>query len=125
MTKSRGRIAIVDDDASVCRALRRLIRSLGMDAETFPSAREFLDRVAALPPFDMDCLILDVHMPRMSGLELQTRLGRAGRPIIFITAHDDRDARDQALAAGALAFLHKPLDEASLIESLERALAPK
>lgn len=125
MTKSRGRIAIIDDDASVCRALQRLIRSLGMDAETFPSAKAYLDRVVAMPPFDVDCLILDVHMPRMSGLELQTLLGRASHPIIFITAREDRGARDQALAAGALAFLHKPLDEASLIESLERALAPK
>ena len=68
LSKSKPRIAIVDDDESVCRAVRRLVRSLGMDGETFSSGQNFLDTIEAMPSFRPDCLILDVQMPGMNGL---------------------------------------------------------
>jgi FixJ family two-component response regulator len=124
LEKSKPLIAIVDDDESVCRALRRLVRSLSMDAEIFTSGREFLDLVEAMPSFHPDCLVLDVQMPEMNGLVLQTRLITAGHtiPVIFITAHDDVGVRERALGAGALAFLRKPFDDELLIKTLRAAL---
>src|SRR4249920_2476443 len=98
MTKGLPLIAIVDDDVSVRRALKRLVRSLGMNAETFASGQEFLDCIDAMPSFHADCAILDVQMPGMNGLETQERLARGGNPIpvIFITAHDEVGARERA-----------------------------
>jgi FixJ family two-component response regulator len=117
-------IAIVDDDESVCRALERLIRSLGMTAETYVSSAEFVDLIEALPSFQPDCVLLDVQMPGMNGIEAQASIRRArgAMPIIFITAHDDRVVRAQALAAGAVAFLLKPFTDALLIRTLDAAL---
>jgi FixJ family two-component response regulator len=117
-------IAIVDDDESVCRALKRLIRSLGMTAETYGSSTEFVDLIEALPSFRPDCVVLDVQMPGMNGIEVQAILRRArgGIPVIFITAHDDYAVRAQAVAAGAVAFLRKPFNDALLIRSLNAAL---
>jgi FixJ family two-component response regulator len=117
-------IAIVDDDESVCRALKRLIRSLGMTAETYVSSSEFVDLIEALPSFQPDCVVLDVQMPGMSGIEVQAsiRKARGAIPVIFITAHDDRIVREQALAAGAVAFLRKPFNDALLIRTLAAAL---
>jgi FixJ family two-component response regulator len=116
-------IAIVDDDASVCRALKRLIRSLGMDAETFGSGESFLDSAAAQPPAQADCLILDLQMPGMSGLEVQARLAESSLPIIFVTAHDEAGARELALQSGAVAFLRKPFDDEALIKIINEALS--
>jgi FixJ family two-component response regulator len=117
-------IVIVDDDESVCRALKRLVRSLGMTAETYGSSAEFVDLIEALPSFQPDCVVLDVQMPGMSGIEVQAhlRLARGTIPIIFISAHDDRIVREQALAAGAVAFLRKPFNDALLIRTLDAAL---
>jgi FixJ family two-component response regulator len=117
-------IAIVDDDESVCRALKRLVRSLGMTAETYVSSTEFVDLIEALPSFKPDCVVLDVQMPGMSGIEVQAciRRARGAIPVIFITAHDDRAVRVQALATGAVAFLRKPFDDALLIRTLGVAL---
>jgi FixJ family two-component response regulator len=125
MTKGLPLIAIVDDDVSVRRALKRLVRSLGMNAETFASGQEFLDCIDAMPSFHADCAILDVQMPGMNGLETQERLARGGNPIpvIFITAHDEVGARERALASGAMAFLRKPFDDELLIKTLRAALA--
>lgn len=125
MSKGRSLIAIVDDDPSVCRALKRLIRSLGMNAETFASGKEFMDCIEAIPSFHADCAILDVQMPGMNGLEVQERLTRSGSPIpvIFITAHDEVDARERALAMGAVGFLRKPFNDELLIRTLRAALA--
>jgi FixJ family two-component response regulator len=116
-------IAIVDDDASVCRALKRLIRSLGMDAETFGSGEAFLGSAAAQPPAQADCLILDLQMPGMSGLEVQARLAEGSLPIIFVTAHDEAGARELALRSGAIAFLRKPFDDEALIIIINEALS--
>jgi FixJ family two-component response regulator len=102
-------------------AIRSLLRSLGFQVETFGSA-ECLLRSARLD--DVACLIVDVRLPGMSGLDLQRRLVAANRglPMAFITAHDDPIAQRQALAAGALAFLRKPFSEESLIDAVRSAL---
>jgi FixJ family two-component response regulator len=118
-------IAIVDDDESVCRALKRLVRSLGMQADTFLSGQEFVDIVEAMPSFQVDCVILDVQMPTMNGLEVQRRLAVLGNrvPIIFITAHDEPGIREHVLGKGALAFLRKPFDDELFVRTLRVALA--
>jgi len=117
-------IAIVDDDESVCRAMKRLVRSLGMEAETFGSGQEFIDLVNGMPSFQPDCVVLDVQMPGMSGLQVQKQLTGSGNPlpVIFITAHDEAGVREQALAAGAVAFLRKPFNDELFIEMLRVAL---
>jgi FixJ family two-component response regulator len=117
-------IAIVDDDESVCRAMERLVRSLGMAAETYASSEDFVSQIESLPSFPVDCVILDVQMPGLNGIEVQARLRRIHKdmPVIFITAHDDRGARERALAGGALAFLRKPCNDALLIRTLDAAL---
>jgi FixJ family two-component response regulator len=118
-------IAIVDDDESVCRALKRLVRSLGMEADTFLSGQEFVDLMEAMPSFSADCVILDVQMPGITGLEVQRRLvaGGSSLPIIFITAHDEVGVRERALSMGAVAFLRKPFDDELFIRTLRVALA--
>jgi FixJ family two-component response regulator len=124
LNKSKPLIAIVDDDESVCRAIKRLVRSLGMDAETFSSGQHFLDLLDAMPSFEPDCLILDVQMPGMNGLEVQNRLAMSGNrtPVIFITAHDEVGVREKALAKGAVAFLRKPFGDELLIKTLRQGL---
>jgi len=120
-------IAVVDDDESVCRALKRLVRSLGMDADTFASGRQFLDLLEAMPSLALDCVVLDVQMPGLNGLQVQEQLTRSGHrfPVIFITAHDDPLVREQALAAGALAFVRKPFNDELLIKTLNVAIERK
>ena len=117
-----GRLVfVVDDDASIRKALGRLFRSLGMVVETFASAEEVLH---ALDHREPSCLILDLRLPGLSGLELQTQLAESGRhiPIVIITAHGDEHARQQALAAGAFGFLLKPFDEQTLLDAMERTI---
>jgi FixJ family two-component response regulator len=124
MSNAKPLIAIVDDDESVCRALKRLVRSLGMDGETFASGQEFLDLIEAMPSFLPDCVVLDVQMPGLNGLEVQERLATNSNPlpVIFITAHDDAAPRERALAAGAVAFMRKPFNDELLIKTLREAL---
>ena len=114
-------VMIVDDDESVRRAARRLIRSYGFAVETFVSADDFL---ASGRLSETACLVLDVQMPGLNGLELQSRLVAEGHQvsIIFITAFDDENARAQALKAGALSYLVKPFEEADLLNSINLAL---
>lgn len=115
-------ISVIDDDESVRKAVRRLIRSAGWDAEAFASAEEFLAAAGRRTPA---CLILDVRMRGMSGLELQRRLASSARPIpiVFITAHEDEAARRAALEAGAVDFLQKPFDDRVLLDSVAQAVA--
>jgi FixJ family two-component response regulator len=122
--KSPPTIAIVDDDESVCRAIKRLVRSLGMEADTFTSGQEFIELVQGMSWLAIDCLVLDLQMPGMGGLEVQERLMISGKgiPIIFITAHDDVGARERALAAGAVAFLRKPFNDELFLKTLNEAL---
>ena len=124
LSKSKPLIAIVDDDESVCRAMKRLVRSLGMEANAFASGREFIDLIETMPAFQPDCVVLDVQMPGMNGLEVQERLASSGNrlPVIFITAHDEAGVRDRALARGAVAFLRKPFNDESFITTLHLAL---
>ena len=114
-------ISIVDDDESVRQALKSLIDSVGFRAEVFGSGEEFLNSAYVL---QTDCLIADVRMPGMNGLELQERLKRAGSPvpIVFISAHDDGEARDRGLRAGAIAFLQKPFSEDALLGAITESL---
>lgn len=114
-------IAIVDDDAAVGESTRALVRSLGYNSSTFSSAEEFLDS----NPCDTSCLILDVQMKGMSGIELQEILIAEGRrtPIIFVTAFPDESTRNKALAAGAIGFLSKPFSDEKLKKFLDMAIA--
>jgi FixJ family two-component response regulator len=114
-------ITIVDDDESVRESTKALVRSLGYDARAFASAEEFLDSNL----YDSSCLILDVQMKGLSGIELQEILIAQGRrtPIIFVTAFPNERTRDQALNAGAIGFLSKPFSNEKLEKFLDLALA--
>jgi FixJ family two-component response regulator len=125
MTRNGALIAIVDDDASVCRALERLVRSLGYAGETFSRGDDFLERLAGRPPFRPDCVVLDMHMPGLSGVEVQQRLAHTALPVVFITAHDEPGLREKVVAAGAVALLRKPFTDESFLETLQAALAPR
>jgi len=112
-----GFVAIVDDDSAVRKALSRLLGASTIQAQSFASAREFLDSLRSSVP---DCLILDLQMPEMTGLELQGELIRLGTriPTIVITAHNESGLRERCLANGAAAFLVKPLDGAELLATI-------
>ena len=114
-------VAIVDDDESIREALAALINTIGVPAVSFPSAEEFLKSGQHA---GAGCLIADIRMPGMSGLELQAKLNESGNkiPIIFITAHGDERVRLQALRAGAVEFLVKPFDDEALLERVRAAL---
>ncbi|MFJ3486035.1 response regulator transcription factor [Pseudomonas sp. NPDC090202] len=117
------RISIVDDDTSCRMALSSLVRSLGYEPGLFSCAEDFL----ASPDIDTtDCLISDVHMPGIDGLELQRTLIDAGRsiPVIFITAYPKELVRKRALAAGAVCFLSKPYNAQALIDCIQRIVPP-
>jgi two-component system response regulator FixJ len=120
MRQTAAAIAVIDD-ASLRRALQRLLQSAGFTVETFGTAREFLDgdywgRTG--------CLVLDIHLPGMSGIELQEYLAasRVPIPIVFITAHDDVSTRERVSRAGAVGYLRKPFDQDTLIEAIGRAI---
>jgi FixJ family two-component response regulator len=117
-------ISVVDDDNSVRESLQGFIRSLGFAAEVFASAEDFLN---SDHPRKTDCLILDVRMPGMNGLELQRQLvaGQSGIPVIFITSHEDDVARSQALKDGAVDYLLKPFSEEALLNAIHTALGSK
>ena len=113
-------ISIVDDDKSVRKSANSLIRSLGYATATFASGEEFLESGCLS---DTECLVTDVRMPGMSGVDLQSRLIANGNrtPIIFVTATPDERTRERALSAGALGFLTKPFSVEGLITCLDRA----
>jgi FixJ family two-component response regulator len=113
-------IAVVDDDASVCRALHRVIKSAGYTVQTFASAREFLNASARARPA---CLVLDLHL-NGSGFDLQTRLVSEGIdiPIIFITADDDARTRERVEKSGAAGHLWKPFDDEALLDAIRKAI---
>jgi len=121
-TSERPLVSVVDDDQSVRESLPDLLREFGFSASTFSSAREFLlsDRVT-----QTKCLILDVAMPGMTGLELQQELKSRGQsiPIVFITGQRDERVRTQALSEGAMNFLYKPFSDTALLEALNAILS--
>jgi FixJ family two-component response regulator len=115
-------ISIVDDDESVREATKSLIQSLGFSAATFASAEDYLESQCVR---DTACLITDVQMPGMSGVDLQSRLIADGfeMPVIFVTAFYEETLHDRAMEAGAVGFLRKPFDDESLINYLDKALS--
>ena len=115
-------VAIVDDDERMRAALLGLLRAAGLEAQTFASAEEFLE---SGEPQRCGCLIADIRMPGMSGLDLQAKLNaeQIRIPVIFITAHGDEQMRMQALRSGAVEFLAKPFDDEVLLETVRAALA--
>ncbi|MGD2012171.1 MAG: response regulator transcription factor [Desulfobacterales bacterium] len=121
MTPADATVFVIDDDTSVRTALKRLIQSLGFKVETFDSAQAFLKH----DPHDGPaCLVLDVRMPGMSGIELQQKLTKAGLgiPIIFITGHGNIPMSVQAMKAGAVDFIEKPFEDQKLIDAINLAI---
>jgi FixJ family two-component response regulator len=114
-------VAVVDDDEAVRRALSRLVRSLGFEAEAFASGEDFL---AALETRRPDCVVLDLHMPKVSGFDVQARMAESGLriPVIVITGHDSPETRARALGGGASAYLCKPLDGLVLRQAIHAAV---
>jgi FixJ family two-component response regulator len=117
-------VYIVDDEPSVSTAYSRLFRSAMMQPHVFASVEEF---IAADFPDDNGCVISDVWMPGVSGLDLPGLLARVGRhlPVIFVTAHDTPETRDLAQRAGAVAYFRKPVDDQALLDAVEWALGQK
>ena len=122
MNARSATVFVVDDDVTICVALSRLIRTAGLHVETFGTAAECLndDRLK-----DADCLVLDVHLPDLSGLELQEKLTELGLelPIVFITGRGDIPMSVRAMKAGALEFLTKPFDNQQLLDAIEQGIA--
>jgi FixJ family two-component response regulator len=122
MNERAARVFVVDDDVAFCVALSRMIRTAGLRVETFGSAAEVLsdDRLK-----DADCLVLDVHLPDLSGLELQAKLTLLGvdLPIVFITGRGDIPMSVRAMKAGALDFLTKPFDNQQLLDAIQQGIA--
>lgn len=114
-------VSIIDDDLSVRRALRRLVASAGFSVETFASGREFLDSESL---GRSHCIVLDIHLGGLSGLDVQERLKTMGvqAPVIFITAHDDEATHGRVRRSGAVAYLRKPFEDHALLDAIERAL---
>jgi FixJ family two-component response regulator len=113
-------VFVVDDDASVCEALGDFLESAGLNVGSFGSAEEFLSNWR---PEMAGCLVLDVRLPGLSGLELQSKLADAGIPIIIMTAHGDIPMVRKALKAGAIEFLTKPFQDEELLKAIEQAFA--
>jgi FixJ family two-component response regulator len=121
MPEPDATVFVVDDDASIRESLGSLIRSVGLKVETFASAREFLAR----PPADVPgCLVLDVRLPGLSGLDLQSRMAEINReiPIVFITGHGDVPTSVRAMKAGAVEFLTKPFHDRDLLDAIAQAI---
>ena len=114
-------VAIVDDEESVRKALKRLLRAAGLEAESYATGQEFLEQAATREP---DCVVLDLHMPVMSGSQLLAEIRKMPRrpPVVVITAHDVPEKRDECLAAGACAYLRKPLEDRLLLNAISAAL---
>ena len=123
MAEPRRRVAVVDDDPSVRKALQRLLRASDHDADAFGSAQDFLNSLPATIP---DCIVLDLQMPEMNGLALQRELVRTGirLPVVVVTGHDEPGMQARCLAAGAAAYLRKPLEERTLLAAIEAAINP-
>jgi FixJ family two-component response regulator len=114
-------VAVVDDEESVRKALKRLLRAAGLEAESYATGQEFLEQAAQREP---DCVVLDLHMPVMSGSQVLAQIRKMPRrpPVVVITAHDVPEKRDECLAAGACAYLRKPLEDRLLLNAISAAL---
>ena len=114
-------VAIVDDEEGIRKALSRLLRASGLEAESYANGQEFLDAAAEHRP---DCVVLDLHMPGMSGLQVLRKLKAAGQrlSIVVITAHDEPETRERCIDAGACAYLRKPLEDRLLLNAISVAM---
>jgi FixJ family two-component response regulator len=112
-------VAIVDDEEPIRKALTRLLRSAGVDVESFPSGHEFLE---SLPDHQPDCVVLDLHMPVVNGFEVQDRLVEFGVPVVIITGHDSDETRGKALAGHPAAYLRKPVNDQVLLDAIQLAM---
>jgi FixJ family two-component response regulator len=123
MLKNKLNVAVVDDDDSFARALSRLLRASGFEVRTYPSAEAFLAPTELSQP---DCLVLDIQLGGMSGLDLLRQLRASGVlvPIVFVTAHDAAEVREEAQRAGCIAYLRKPVAGHALLEALAKAMGP-
>ncbi len=121
MTEEAATVFVVDDDASILKSLKRLIKSEGHDVKTFTGAREFLEQGSCKGP---GCLVLDVRMPGIDGLKLQEKMAEAGlsMPIVFITGYGNIPMSVKAMKAGAVDFLEKPCDGPALLTAIRRAI---
>jgi len=121
MTENRPIVFVVDDEPAICLSLQRLLRSVGLEAQTFPSAQEFL---GVKHPDGPGCLVLDVRLPGLSGLDLQQELldAKVDLPIIFITGHGDIPMTVRAMKAGAVEFLTKPVRDQDLIDAIQHGI---
>jgi len=122
MSKAHPLIAVVDDERPVRKALQRLLRSARIEVETFGSGEEFWESLLSHKP---DCVVLDLHMPSMTGLEVLTRMREAGAdvPVVVITGYDEPETRDRAMAAGASMYLCKPVNDKALLDAIAKALS--
>ena len=120
VTNTHPRVAVVDDEEPVRKALMRLMRSAGLTVETFGSGAEFLQSLETRLP---SCVVLDLHMPDMNGFDVQAHLARkyAALPVIIITGHDLPTNRERAKGSGASAFLRKPVHERTLLDAISAA----
>lgn len=120
MTSDKKRIYIVDDDESVCRALKTLLTTFEFEVKTFSSAANFFD---AVPNSEPGCLVLDIHMPGVDGWAMQKKILDSGskRPVIFISAEKQDNAADRAIKVGAVGFLQKPFSGQSLVDLINTA----
>jgi len=121
VTRTKSLIAIVEDEEPIRKALRRLLRSAGMDVKSFPSGVEFLESLTTQWP---DCVVLDLQMPVMNGFEVQARLAelRVSVPVVVITGHDSDEMRALALAGFPVAYLRKPVKDQLLLDAIALAL---
>jgi FixJ family two-component response regulator len=119
MPQDSIKVYVVDDDDSIRRALKRLLRSVGYHAQTFESAEEFLEFA---PKPDEGCLVLDIHLPKMTGLDLQKKLVSKGAnySVIFMTTYDNPHWQERAEKMGAVAYLKKPFNEQALIAAIDQ-----
>ena len=124
MPGQRPLVAVVDDEEAIRKSLRRLLTASDLDTATFASGQDFLDSLSERRP---DCLVLDLQMPGMTGFDLQhvMRMSSVPVPIVIITAHDEPDLRARCLAGGAFAYLCKPVNDETLLDTIARAIASR
>jgi FixJ family two-component response regulator len=121
MSRSPPLIAVVDDEEPIRKALTRLLQSAGLAVETFACGADFLQSLATRRP---DCVVLDLHMPRTNGFEVQAALAQRGSslPVVVITGHDTEETRERALAGPHVAYLRKPMNDQALLDAIDLAL---
>ncbi len=112
----------MDDEQSVRKAIQRLLRSAGMDVQSYASGADFLEAMKSDPP---ECVVLDLHMPGVNGFDVQERLAETGTrlPMVVITGHDTPEGRTRALAGGAHVYLIKPVDDRVLLDGISAAIS--